>query len=74
MARIAQHFKSGTTDYAILRKGDRPLVVESSQFETALLQGAQSYPLTCNSDLECWLEIPDEHYRLLQEEMDWVLE
>jgi len=74
MARVTQRFKSKGIEYVVLQKDDRPLVVESAHLETALLHGAESYPVVCNPDFECWLEVPDDHYSLLQKEMDWVTE
>ena len=74
MARVTQVFKSKGIEYVILRRDNRPLVVESTHLEEALLKGAESYPVVCNPDFDCWLEVPDDHYALIQEEMDWVSE
>ncbi len=73
MPHVAQRFRSGNTDYVILRRGERPLIVEETRMEEALLLGAQSYPVVCNSDFECWLDIPEDHLLMLQQEMDWKL-
>lgn len=74
MARVVARFQCKGIEYVILRKNGRPLIVESDHVDEALMHGAESYPVVCNPELQCWLEVPEDAYSLIQEEMDWCFE
>ena len=70
MKRIPHRFHSAGREYVVLRKGNRPIVVDTRHLEDALLRGAESYPVVCNHDYECWAEMPEKHYELLEEQLN----
>ena len=53
--------------YFILKKEDGPAIVEAERVEEALGQGAQYYPLANHPDYEGWVEIPESHFKKLEE-------
>jgi len=68
MQYITPRFRIRGTEYIVINKWDRPHIIELSRLDEEIKDGAQHYPLATDPDFAGWVEVPDDHFRLLESE------
>jgi hypothetical protein len=76
---ISPQFRAKEKQYVLVSMKDQPRIVELDHLEEALKEGAEYYPKANSAFNEDWIEIPDHHFRQLEQEgcldeMEWLSE
>ncbi len=72
--RFLSRFRCGETEYFVLRRDGRPVVVDAAHVNLAIQNGAEPYPEDCTADGKCWIKFDSGEMADLEDQLEWVFD